>query len=136
MRLTISVLIMALSLIGCATTKQTAASLNSQWIGQNVDNFVGKFGLPQGEYQLQNGDTILAWGDRGIVHMPGSATTTGSISPYGSLSATTTGYAPYDVKLACDLQITVAPGGAIKNISIIQDTWGKWETSRCAEVFN
>ncbi|HEY3149414.1 MAG TPA: hypothetical protein VGJ75_23830 [Dongiaceae bacterium] len=45
-------------------TEETDQALQARWTGRSADDFVSQYGLPQGEYQLQNGDTLLAWGDR------------------------------------------------------------------------
>jgi hypothetical protein len=121
----------------CSTTEDARQALQTEWIGRSADDFVSRYGFPQGQYQLQNGDTLLAWGDQRSVRMPQSSTTSGYVSPStGYFTAHTQTSGGYDIGVSCDLQLTVSNSGTIKAIRITRDTIGMWETSRCAEIFD
>lgn len=120
----------------CSTTDDARQALQQKWVGRSADDFVSSYGFPQGQYQLQNGDTLLAWGNQRNVYMPQSSTTTGYVSPTGYYTARTQTSGGNNIDVSCDLQLTVAKGGTIKAIRITRDTIGMWETSRCAEIFD
>jgi hypothetical protein len=39
------------------------------------------------------------------------------------------------LSVACDVQIIANSSGAILQVSIVRDTLGLWQTSRCNEMF-
>ena len=121
----------------CSTTEDARQALQTRWIGHSADEFVTDNGFPQGQYYLQNGDTLLAWGDQRSVRMPQSSTTSGYISPStGYFTTNTLTSGGYNIEVSCELQLTVSKDGTIKAIRIMRDTIGLWETSRCAEIFD
>jgi hypothetical protein len=47
---------------GCAATRQeTAARLGQQYIGQNVDALVARFGPPANTFKMNSGETSYVW---------------------------------------------------------------------------
>jgi hypothetical protein len=50
------------TLAGCAASKQeVAARLGDQYVGQNVDALVIKFGPPASTFKMNSGDTSYIW---------------------------------------------------------------------------
>jgi hypothetical protein len=53
---------LCVTLGGCAASKeQVAAQLGSQFVGQNVDALVVKFGPPANTFKMNSGDTSYIW---------------------------------------------------------------------------
>lgn len=54
--------IVSLLLTGCTASRQEVASrLGQQYIGQNVDSLVVRFGPPASTFKMNNGDTSYVW---------------------------------------------------------------------------
>jgi hypothetical protein len=50
------------ALAGCAASKQEVATrLGEQYVGQNVDALVVKFGPPASTFKMNSGDTSYIW---------------------------------------------------------------------------
>ena len=61
MRIFVAVALCA-TLGGCAASKQeVAARLGSQYVGQNVDALVVKFGPPASTFKMNSGETSYIW---------------------------------------------------------------------------
>jgi hypothetical protein len=58
----LGIVAMCAMLIGCAASKQeVAARLGDEFIGQNVDTMVVKFGPPTSTFKMNSGETSLVW---------------------------------------------------------------------------
>lgn len=58
----VSLLLAAVMLSGCAASREeVVARLGSQYIGQNVDTMVVKFGPPSTTFKMNSGDTSYQW---------------------------------------------------------------------------
>jgi hypothetical protein len=122
--------------IACTSSEDAVRSLNSKWVGRSVDEFVAQYGFPSGQYMLQDGGSILAWGSHNSFEMPSSTTTTGNFNANtGYFTSTTTNSGGGSVPVDCDLQLTVGPDRIIRSFRVMRDTWGVWQTSRCNEIF-
>ena len=50
------------ALVGCAASKQEVAMrLGDQYVGQNADALVMKFGPPASTFKMNSGDTSYVW---------------------------------------------------------------------------
>jgi hypothetical protein len=59
---TLVVVVISATLGGCAASKQeVAARLGDQFVGQNVDALVMKFGPPASTFKMNDGDTAYVW---------------------------------------------------------------------------
>lgn len=58
----VAVLVWATLLVGCAASReQVAAKLGQEYIGQNVDMLVTKFGPPTNTFVMNSGETSYNW---------------------------------------------------------------------------
>ena len=68
------------------------------------------------------------------IPLPGSAVTTTTV--VGSTAISNTSYdAGGEMRLGCKVQIVTDRAGMISAIRPTGDTFGFWQTSRCAEIF-
>lgn len=68
----ISVLTLAILLAGCAASRQeVVARLGSEFIGQNVDALVVKFGPPASMFKMNSGGSSYAWQLTAVTDMAG-----------------------------------------------------------------
>ncbi len=57
-----AVLVWTTLLVGCAASReQVVAQLGQEYVGQNVDVMVVKFGPPIGTFAMNSGDTSYVW---------------------------------------------------------------------------
>jgi hypothetical protein len=62
MRIIFGIVALCVTLGGCAASKeQVAAQLGSQYVGQNADALVVKFGPPASTFKMNSGDTSYVW---------------------------------------------------------------------------
>lgn len=123
-------------MIGCSTTEQGMKRANDAYVGKNVDEFMLRFGPPQNEHKLNNGNVVYQWILGGESYgMPATTSTTGYANSYGGYSGYSTTYGGGSLKIFCDLQVQASSDGTIISINALRDTIGAWETSRCAEIF-
>ena len=123
-------------LLGCTSTELAMQRANARFLGRNIDEFVLEHGIPYAKHQLNNGDYIYVWNSGVISYdMPKTTTVTGYVDPLGfySGSATTRGGGSVDV--CCEVQIHTTAEGKVLSVKPIRDTWGRWTTSRCSEIF-
>ena len=66
--------------------------------------------------------------------MPAISSFSGSVGPAGSISGGSYTAGGFTANMECALEITTNPEGVIETIRAMKDTWGAWQTSRCAEV--
>jgi len=128
-------IIAVLLLNGCTTTQQAMRRANNSFVGKNLDEFVLKHGIPHSKYQLNNGDYVYLW-NSGVIsyNMPATTTISGTdFGGYYSGSGTTIGGGTLNV--FCEVQIHTTAEGEILSITPLRDTWGRWTTSRCSEIF-
>lgn len=125
-----ALIIISLVISGCATTQQVANRLGNQYIGKNFDEFVVKNGAPFNSYKLSSGDTVQQWSaSRASMPMPGTSTTN-----YTGNQAHTIHQPGGNMDLVCDIQFRISPDNIVKEINILQDSFGVWSNSRCDEV--
>jgi len=120
----------------CVSTQKVADKIGYRYIGQNLDLFVRENGIPYSKYQMSGGGYIYAW-NSGVValKMPATTSFSGNVSSTGYVNgtATTTGGGTWN--LYCEIRIQTDRNNTVNSITIINDTWGRWTTSRCHEVF-
>jgi hypothetical protein len=135
MKVTLLVLALTLFTPACSTTREAAESLQSSYIGVNIDEFVLKHGPPHTKHELNSGDLMYVWSSRvKSFTRPATTTVQGTVSPQGySGTASTSGGGTYTV--FCEVQILTSGSGTIKSISPVHDSLGDWQLSRCAEIF-
>lgn len=109
-RLYFFILLISAILGACSTTREAAQALQFQYIGKNSDEFFAIYGPPSSEYGLESGDRVFRWNS-------------------GKWS---NAYA----EVFCEVQLLVSRDNKIKSIAPINDSIGKWQTSRCAEIFS
>ena len=121
---------------GCSTTQQAGVALQTAWIGRNADDFFKRYGPPASDFALGDGGKIYEWiGGRAAVAIPGEASTTTTFVGNTAFSNTQfTGGG--NIYLGCKVRITTKPDRTITAIVPSGDSLGKWQTSRCAELFN
>ena len=120
---------------GCTSTSQGIARANSSFAGKNLDTFVLAHGIPYAKHELSSGEYVYLWNSGVISYaMPHTTSMSGTYTSTGySGTAHTTGGGTLDVY--CEVQIHTEADGTILDIKATKDTWGKWTTSRCAEIF-
>lgn len=97
--------IVLLMLTGCGTSRQEVATrLGQQYVGQNVDALVVRFGPPASTFKLNSGETSYVWqlGNQTNINTYGS----GSGSGYGSAS---TQY--------CKVSVIASPAGIVTRLN-------------------
>jgi hypothetical protein len=127
--------LLILLLTGCATTQQGLDKV-SIYLGDDVDLFFAKFGMPVARYDFQNNTKVFRWSS-GVINyqMPVHTSHSGTVSPMGTYSGSSTSYGGQNISVECVVDFTVNEKNKITNIRIVRDTWGRWVTSRCAEIF-
>jgi hypothetical protein len=93
------------TLTGCGTSRQEVATrLGQQYVGQNVDALVVRFGPPASTFKLNSGETSYVWqlGSQTNINTYGS----GSGSGYGSAS---TQY--------CKVSVIASPTGIVTRLN-------------------
>lgn len=115
-----------LALASCTSTAQVQSDVSSRWIGQPLDAFVVKHGVPQATFEMADGRTVVEWSD---VH--GIAKTG---APAQTLIGLGTPVQGGSYQLTCKIRFVISRSGTIEKASIVGDTIGRWNTSRCAEV--
>jgi hypothetical protein len=125
---------LCLSLLGCSTTRDGLNRL-SPYVGQPVDTFFYRFGMPVAVHEFSDKSRVYRWssGQRSV-HMPAVTSFSGSVTPAGTLAGGSHTFGGFSVSLECILDLQTNPQGVVQQIKAIKDTWGAWETSRCAEV--
>ena len=120
---------------GCASTSQGVARAKIRFVGKNLDEFVLAHGIPYAKHELSSGEYVYLWNSGVISYtMPQTTTMSGTYTSTGySGTAHTTGGNSMDV--FCEVQIHTQADGTILDLKATKDTWGKWTTSRCAEIF-
>mgnify|MGYP003585703054 CR=1 FL=1 len=108
MKKSLFIIFVGLFLIACATSGGTIKKMNSVWVGQHLDQFVLKNGAPYTSYTLSTGDIAYRW-ESGIKNSS-------------------------DTIMVCEIQIVTDSKGIIKQITLINDTDGEWQLSRCSET--
>ena len=84
------------ALEGCAASRQeTAARLGQQYVGQNVDALVVRFGPPASTFKMNSGETSYVW-------QLGNQT---DINTYRDVGAAST--------LFCKVNVVATPGGIV-----------------------
>jgi hypothetical protein len=58
----LGIVVLGAALAGCAASRQEVATrLGDQYVGQNVDALVIKFGPPANTFKMNSGDTSYIW---------------------------------------------------------------------------
>ena len=106
-------------------------------MGKHSDVFFTQHGMPYQAYQLDHAGMLFAWSSRvRSVTMPSTTPYSGTAGPYGMYSGTATTHGEATLEVVCALQIRTDANRIITGITIMRDTVGWWETSRCNELFN
>jgi len=128
--------LIAILISGCVSTQSVANRIADQYGGQNFDQFVRNHGIPHSKYQMGNGGYIYVW-NSGIVSvtMPATTSMSGTVSSTGYVYGTGTTTGGGALNLYCEVQIETDKYNTIRTVTITADTWGKWTTSRCSELF-
>jgi hypothetical protein len=123
-------ILLSLALSACFRGQRVRNKLNDRWAGAAFDRFVLKYGPPESDYPLSNGDTAYLWNS----DAPAASTPAYAVArSYGDYS-----YAQFpgggNINLLCEVQIVVGKDGIIKEFNVMRDTMGTRENSRCREV--
>lgn len=87
---------------------------------------------PASSYSLNNRDTLHTWQERARYWTsPGTVTTT----MIGNLAVSNVDPGTTHLQ-QCQLKIVAGQDGQIKTISVLSDSLGKWQMSRCNELFS
>jgi hypothetical protein len=100
----ISVGIVLVVLTGCAVSRQEVATrLGQQYVGQNVDALVVRFGPPASTFKLNSGETSYVWqlGNQTNINTYG-----GSGSGYGSANT-----------MYCKVSVIASPAGIVTRLN-------------------
>ena len=123
-------------LLGCTTTDMALQKLSDRYMNRSADDFFIDNGPPMNAYALREGGSIYVWSSgRRQVALPATTTYSGTATPYGSFRGTSQSTGGGTLDLECEVKIVTDRNNNIQSISITQDTWGWWETSRCNEYF-
>jgi hypothetical protein len=124
-----------LALCACTTAEQAISSVQSKYVGRPVDEFFIAKGPPQSAYKLNNGDTIYTWvGGIREYHLPTTTDVQLRQTKTGNISGTATTYGGRDVTIGCTLELHTNANGVVRSARIADDTIGRWQLSRCAEI--
>lgn len=106
----IAALVGFMALVGCATTANYEAILNS-WVGSSESALVASWGPPQSVYDAPDGTRILTYNTNRNVVIPGTAPTY-TTHRVGNTYYTNQvgGSAPVNVGLNCQTNIVVSNG--------------------------
>lgn len=128
-------LLLSLTIPGCGPTFAEMQRVESGYVGRNIDEFVLAHGIPAQKMVLNSGDVLYQWRSDAVnIDLPGTTTAT-SHTIDGRTTTTVQNTPDTHLSLLCELSILTGPEGTIKTVTITHDTWGKWTTSRCREIF-
>lgn len=123
-------------MVGCASTKTTLQSVNAAYVGKNADAFFIKHGPPLSAFQLDQGGVIYRWQSNvKNYNMPATTTHNGTVNSYGYTGTSVTSGGG-NLSVYTTLQIDADTQNTITQISILEDTIGKWQLSRFNELFD
>lgn len=117
------------ALAGCspAATLKADRMLAEAYIGKPADQFFLRFGPPSSDYVLDSGDRMYLWAENATVYRGAGKQTFSSSAP-----VVTSG----GIVVQCEVRIVADRGGVIRQILAQNDTVGKWQLSRCHELFS
>jgi hypothetical protein len=112
---------------------QAMARVNSEFAGRNVGEFFVDYGSGAGESSLPDGGHFYQWVslESASVSRPASAVT----YPGGHYAAIADNSNGEFVSGYCKVGITTDTGDKIVKITLLNDSIGKYGSSRCAEIF-
>lgn len=106
---------LSITLGGCWTSGQTATPARSdQFVGQNVDAVVSRFGQPTGRKKTDNDQMLYVWELPSLDWSGNKKTHSGSGGLYGD--GQTPGYMSDDSR-SCKLSVTTSPEGIVTQVS-------------------
>ena len=119
-------------LCGCsaAQTQMANDTMAAQYVGQPADEFFLRYGPPSSKHQLDSGDTIYLWAENATVYNANGGVFGGRQSLSTSAPAVSSG-----TVVQCEVRIVASRSGTIRQILAQNDTIGKWQLSRCHELF-
>ena len=124
-----------LALCACTTPQQAILSVQNKYVGRPVDEFFVAKGPPQSEYKLNNGDTVYTWvGGIRHYHIPTTTDVRLRQTYSGNIRGTATTYEGGDVTIGCTVELHTNANGVVRSARIANDTIGRWQLSRCAEI--
>jgi hypothetical protein len=132
MKQIIGLFVIALAVYGCTTTEQANKVVAEKYIGTPTDNFFIKFGPPSSSYQLKDGGTLYTWQERAHSIQTAGTVTTNMIGN----TAVSTVEPGANITIQCVMKIVADRGGAITQITVLNDSLGVWQMSRCNEYFS
>ena len=124
-----------LFLTGCSAAQTMKANeiMAAQYVGRPADAFFLKFGPPTEKYVMDSGDTMYLWAEDATIYSTGG----GIMSSSQSVSRTSVVQAGAGtIAVQCEVRIVASPDGKIRQIIAQNDTIGKWQLSRCNELFS
>lgn len=122
----------AIFLVGCTTTNQANQALSARFQGKDADSFFVTYGPPSSTYKLNSGGTLYTWQENArIYNMPGTVNTT-----FIGNQAQSTITPGARIQVQCTIKLQVASSGKIEKIDVLNDSIGRWQMSRCNEVFS
>lgn len=127
--LSLFVLVLFLSACSAAQTIKANKLMATQYVGQTADAFFPKFGPPNSQHTLDSGDTMYLWSENPTVYGGGYG---GYGQSLGKGSVATIG----GTVVQCEVRIVAGKDGMIRQILSQNDTIGKWQLSRCNELFS
>ena len=122
------------TVVGCTTTEQANAAMESKFVGQTTDSFFVDHGPPAASHNLDDGRVIYLWAENPhSVYLPGS--TTATVNVVGN-TAWVNGWtsSPSSINVQCQVRI-ISRDGKIEKIVAQSDSVGWWQLSRCNEIF-
>jgi len=106
------VILLAILLAGCTTTKEAQQTINTKWQGKSLDEFTARYGAVK-PMQLADGQIANRWQHDIAVD-----------NAFGPII------------LTCVIDVFAAEDKTITGIHIIRETAGIWDTSLCNEIFS
>ncbi len=83
---------------------------------------------------MRDGGMLYEWREAGAVQMPAQTITSFSVGPGGGMATSST-VGGGSIAIGCTVQIAADARGMITEIRPTRDTIGRWQVSRCAEIF-
>ncbi|MFH1458506.1 MAG: hypothetical protein ABIG31_04990 [Candidatus Omnitrophota bacterium] len=120
-----SLLLLCLSLTGCATTAKYEAKLNT-WIGASEDSLIASWGVPDKAYQMRDGKKAIGYMHKNVVQgggytytVPQTTYQTGTIGDQ-TYSGTSTQYVTETVpvqkyKFSCKTTFIINSSGTVES---------------------
>lgn len=113
---------------GCGATPEMKASYAGRWVGQSLDSFAIRHGIPQLKQPMADGRMLVEWTDNYGIGRGGALADT-LVASIGGAQTQGDSY-----QLTCKVRMIVGKTGIIQDFQVVGDTVGAWNVSRCAEA--